>query len=87
MYIVEKDKKTKENEILLNQMHMKQINKQLRAIADVAVRKPHQWLDEILIIFYPGNQLSYFQENFAMQYTLSSLNAIQFALHVRLGTW
>ena len=49
------------------------------AIADVAVTKRHQRLDEIRIIFTRTSFKSCFQKSSIMQYTPSTLDAIQFA--------
>ena len=48
-------------------------------IADVAVTKRHQRLNEIRIIFIRTSFKSCFQKSSVMQYTPSTLNAIQFA--------
>ena len=53
------------------------------SVADVAVTKHHQWLDEIEI--HPENQQSCFQENSVMQYAPSTLDTIQFAQHLLGG--
>ena len=48
-------------------------------IADVAVRKRHQRLGEIRIIFTRTSSKTCFQKSSVMQYTPSTINAIQFA--------
>ena len=56
----------------------------IEIIADVAVTKRHQRLDEISIDFTRTSFKSCFQFRSVMQYTPSTLNAIQFAQHAQL---
>ena len=50
-------------------------------IADVSVRKRHQRLGEIMIIFTHTSSKTCFQKSSVMQYMPLTLNAIQFAQH------
>ena len=50
-------------------------------IADVSVTKHHQQLNETRIIFTFNSSKSCFQKSSIMQYTPSTLHAIQFAQH------